>query len=103
MPWMPDGPPLVPEPDAPGPTALPSVGARALAFAAIVVAGVCGALIGYAIVDLSCHGDCTLPDGLGAVAGGAIAAGGVAVVTVLVLRALGEWRTIQEGERGPDS
>jgi len=86
-------------PDEPPPSALPSVAARVLAFAAIVVGGVCGALIGYAIADISCHGDCTVPDGLGALVGGGMAAGGVAVVAVLVLRAMGEWRTIQEGER----
>ena len=41
------------------PVALPSTGARVLAFAAILVAGVCGGLIGYAVIDLQCEGDCT--------------------------------------------
>jgi hypothetical protein len=99
MPPVTSEPPLPVDPDEPPPSALPSVGARALAFAAIVVGGVCGALIGYAIADVSCHGDCTVPDGLGALVGGAMAAGGVAIVAVLVLRAMGEWRTIQEGKR----
>ena len=99
MPVMPDEVHLPVDPDEPPPSALPSVVARVLAFAAIVVGGVCGALIGYAIADISCHGDCTVPDGLGALVGGAMAAGGVAVVAVLVLRAMGEWRTIQEGRR----
>jgi hypothetical protein len=76
-------------------SALPSVRARVLAFLAIVVAGVAGGLIGYAFVKLQCHGDCTTPDGLGAVIGGALAAGGVAVVAVLTLRAMGEWHTIK--------
>jgi len=83
-------------PIASGPSALPSRGARALAFVAIIVAGVCGGLIGYAIVDVSCHGSCATPDGLGALTGAVFAAGGVAVVAVLVLRAMGEWRRIQE-------
>lgn len=76
-------------------SALPSVGARALAFVAIVVAGVAGGLIGYAFVKLQCHGNCATPDGLGAVVGGAMAAGGVAIVAVLTLRAMGEWHTIK--------
>jgi hypothetical protein len=86
-------------PDAPGetpPSALPSVGARVLAFVAILVAGLCGGLIGYAFTDLQCEGDCTLPNGLSAIVGAALAAGGVAVVVVLALRAMGEWHTIQQ-------
>lgn len=40
------------------PTALPSVTARALAFLCIVVGGVCGGLVAYAITDLQCgNGD----------------------------------------------
>jgi hypothetical protein len=77
-------------------SALPSVQARALAFAAILVAGVCGALIGYGFVGLQCTGNCSTPEGAGAVVGGALAAAGVAVVAVLTLRAMGEWRTIKE-------
>jgi hypothetical protein len=67
-----------------------------LAFAAILIAGICGALIGWSFVDLQCHGDCTVPDGAGSVIGAILAAVGVAVVAVLVLRAMGEWRTIKE-------
>jgi len=78
-----------------GPSALPSRTARALAFVAIIVAGVCGGLIGYSIVNVSCHGQCTTPEGGGAITGAVLAAGGVAVVAVLVLRAMGEWRRIQ--------
>src|SRR3954449_5760904 len=79
-----------------GPSALPSRTARLLAFAAIVVAGVCGGLIGYAVVKTSCHGACGTPEGAGSLTGALIAAGGVAVVAVLVLRAMGEWKRIQE-------
>ena len=75
-------------------SALPSTKARALAFVSILVAGVCGALIGSSFVRLQCDG-CTTATGLGAVAGGVVAAGGVAVVAVLVLRAMGEWRRIE--------
>ena len=70
--------------------------ARAIAFAAILVAGVCGALIGFSFVDLQCTGNCATPTGIGAVVGASVAAGGVAVVAVLTLRAMGEWKTIKE-------
>jgi hypothetical protein len=78
------------------PSALPSRTARALAFAAILFAGAFGALIGYGVVDVQCTGKCGTADGIGAVAGAVIAAVGVAIVAVLVLRAMGEWRTIQQ-------
>jgi hypothetical protein len=74
------------------PTALPSPVARFAAFAAVAVAGICGALIGWSVAELQCEGDCTTVSGLGAVGGALVAAGGVAVVAVLVLRAMGEWR-----------
>jgi hypothetical protein len=76
-------------------SAAPPTAARVLAFAAIVVGGVCGGLIGFALVDLSCDGECGLAEGLGGLVGAVLAALGVAVVAVLVLRAMGEWRTIR--------
>lgn len=79
------------------PSALPSVGARVLAFAAIVLAGAAGGFIGYGVAELQCSdGDCTLIIGLSALLGAVVAAGGTAVVAVLTLRAMGEWHTIQE-------
>lgn len=86
---------MVEEQDAPperGPTALPTVTARIVAFAAICVAGIAGLLIGVALVRVQCTGDCGVPQGIGAITGAVIAAGGVAVVAVLVLRAMGEWQ-----------
>jgi hypothetical protein len=80
---------------APTRTALPSVGARVLGFLAILVAGAAGAFIGYAFIDLQSSGDKTVATGLGALVGALLAAGGTAVVVVLTLRAMGEWRTIQ--------
>jgi hypothetical protein len=93
------------------PTALPSVTARWLAFVAILIGGVCGALIGWSITDLQCGNDddpavavaagldpdegeegCTTWAAAGAVIGAAMGAGGTAVVSVLVLRAMSEWR-----------
>jgi hypothetical protein len=76
-------------------SALPSVRARWLAFGAILFAGAVGALIGSSFVHLTCHGTCGTAQGAGAVVGAAFAAGGVAVVSVLVLRAMGEWRKTQ--------
>lgn len=88
-----------------GLTALPSTAARVLAFAAVIVAGACGGLIGYAVVDLQCDGDCTLAAGIGALVGAVFAAVGVAVVAVLVLRAMAEWKSVSpldpENGRGP--
>ncbi len=75
-----------------GPTALPPVKARVVAFVTIVVGGMCGLLIGAALVRLQCDGACSTPTGLGALVGAVLGAGGVAVVAVLVLRAMGEWR-----------
>ena len=74
-----------------------------LAVLAILVAGGCGALIGGSFVDLQCD-DCDAATGAGAVIGGLVAAAGVAVVSVLVLRAMGEWRRIElqdEEDRPP--
>ncbi len=79
-------------------SALPSVRARVLAFLAIVVAGACGGVIGGSFVSLQCSGDCATPTGLGAIVGATSAAGGVAIVAVLTLRAMGEWRRINEDE-----
>lgn len=81
-------------------SALPSVGARIAAFVAIVLAGLCGGLIGHSIVTVGCHGDCGTPKAFGAIGGALVAAGGVAIVAVLVLRALGEWRVIS-ADSGP--
>ena len=86
-----------PPPDQPL-SALPSPAARAAAFAAILLAGVAGALIGYSLVELQCAGDCGLALGLGIFGGAVVAAGGMSIVAVLVLRALGEWRELQDRE-----
>lgn len=130
---MPDKP-NVPVARAYAPTALPSVTARALAFLAIVLGGLCGGLIGYAVTDLQCgvsatvvapdqpaereapattvpattiprqgvaERGCTTIVGIGTVAGAAMGAGGVAVISVLVLRAMAEWRRDLEHREGP--
>lgn len=80
-------------------SALPPVAARAIAFVVILLGGLAGALIGYALVDLQCHGDCTIAKGIGLLVGAVVCAGGMAIVSVLALRAMGEWREINDRER----
>jgi len=93
------------------PTALPSVTARWLAFLAILIGGTCGGLIGWSVTDLQCGNDddpieaerlerdpdegeegCTTWAAGGGVVGAVAGAGGTAIVAVLVLRAMSEWR-----------
>jgi len=85
-----------PEHDERALSALPSVGVRVAAFAAILVSGLAGALIGYSLIDLQCEGSCGLATGVGLLVGALIASIGMAVVAVLVMRALGEWREIED-------
>ena len=66
------------------------------AFAAILLSGLAGGLIGYSLISLQCEGNCGLPQGLGLLLGAIIAAGGMAIVAVLVMRAIGEWREIED-------
>ncbi|WP_419851414.1 hypothetical protein [Candidatus Poriferisocius sp.] len=73
-------------------SALPPRGARWLAFASILIGGLCGGLIGFAFIDLQCEGNCGLWTGLGALVGALVGAVGLAVVAILTLRAMEEWR-----------
>lgn len=93
-----DGAPLLyqdlvaPEPADPD----PPPAARWLAFAAILVAGLLGGLIGYGTADLL--SESSLIVGLGGIAGAAIGAVGVGVVAGLTLRAMNEWRSVSHPE-----
>jgi len=80
-------------------SALPSPAARAVAFVAICVAGAAGGVIGHAVIDLQCADECTGGRAFGLVTGAWGMALGMAVVAVLVLRALGEWRELGDAER----
>jgi len=80
-------------------SALPSPAARVAAFVAILIGGLAGGLIGFTLVKLQCTGECATPKGIGALSGALIAAGGMSVVAVLVLRAVGEWRQVEQRER----
>ena len=80
-------------------SAIPPVAARAIAFTAILLGGLAGALIGYALVDLQCEGDCDIAAGIGLLVGAVVGAGGLAIVSVLALRAMGEWHEIDDRVR----
>jgi hypothetical protein len=84
-------------------SALPSPLARLLAFVSILLGGLAGALIGYALVDIQYSGDSVVPVGLGLLIGSIVAAGGTAIVAVLVLRALGEWRDVSSRAHNRES
>jgi hypothetical protein len=79
-------------------SALPSPLARGLAFTGILLGGLAGALIGYALIVIQCEGSCGLQKGLGIFIGALTAAAGMSVVAVLALRAMGEWREINDRE-----
>lgn len=72
--------------------------ARLLIAGAVLAAGICGALIGYGVADLQCTGSCSTQTGVAGLLGGVVAAAGTAVIAVLALHAMAEWRA-QEGRR----
>jgi len=80
-------------------SAIPPVTARVIAFVAILLGGLAGGLIGYALVDLQSDGDNSLAIGLGILIGAVVTAGGMAIVSVLALRAMGEWREFADRDR----
>jgi hypothetical protein len=57
-----------------------------------VLAGVFGGIIGFGLVDVGCTGNCSTAKVVGTLAGAAMAAIGVGIVAVLVLRAMAEWK-----------
>ena len=73
-------------------SALPSRAARVVAFSSVLVSGLAGGTIGYALVDVQCTGNCVVPTGLGMLVGSVGFALGMSVVAMLGLRAVGEWR-----------
>jgi hypothetical protein len=73
-------------------SALPSRTARIVAFVSVLVAGMAGGAIGYALVEVQCTGECAVPTGIGMLVGALGFALGMSVVAVLGLRAVGEWR-----------
>lgn len=79
------------------PPTMPSRTAFLLAFGSVVVAGFFGGVIGYGLADIDCTGSCAGSRLLSTVIGAVIAAGGVGIVAVLVLRAMAEWRRGKAG------
>ena len=79
-------------------SALPSASARLVAFASILLSGLAGGTIGFALVDVQCTGECAVPSGLGMLIGSVSFAAGMSVVAVLGLRAMGEWRERGDGK-----
>jgi len=80
-------------------TAAPPLLARVLAILAIMIGGLCGGLIGFAVTDVSCIDGCT---GTASIVGFASAVGtafGVAIVAVLALRAMAEWNEKEARQR----
>lgn len=73
-------------------SAEPSRASQLLAFGSILLGGLCGGLIGFAFTDLQCSGSCSGLSGLGGLMGAIVGAGGVGIVSVLVLRAMNEWK-----------
>lgn len=80
-------------------SAIPSVAVRVTAFVSILLAGLAGGLIGYSLIDIQCEGDCATPTGIGVLIGAVLSAAGMAVVAVLVMRAIGEWREANDREQ----
>ncbi|MGI9614512.1 MAG: hypothetical protein ACR2QO_16500 [Acidimicrobiales bacterium] len=79
--------------------AAPPVWARALAIASIVIGGLCGGLIGWSVFDLQCSSPCSSTAAVAGVIGAIVGAVGVAVVAVLTLRAMAEWKAIENRDR----
>jgi hypothetical protein len=77
-------------------SAIPSPLARAIAFVAILVCALAGASIGYSMIDIQSSGECGTPLGIGIFIGAVVGAAGMSVVSVLVLRAIGEWREMND-------
>ncbi len=50
------------------------------------------------MIDLQCSGSCDVPIGIGLFIGALIGASGMSIVTVLVLRAAGEWRELADNK-----
>lgn len=73
---------------------LPSRSAFLLAFAGVVIAGIFGGVIGFGIADVGSHSDTARL--VGTFVGSILGAGGVAVVAVLVLRAMSEWHRTRQ-------
>jgi len=80
-------------------SALPPQTARAIAFAMIVIVGTLGGTLGYALGSYNCADDCSTRSGVYLLIGAIAGAVGSAIMSVLALRAMGEWNEIRDRER----
>lgn len=80
-------------------TSAPSRIARVLAVLSILLAGLCGGLVGYVVMDLQCHDGCSTAAGFVGLASAVGCAVGVAIVAVLALKASAEWNEREARER----
>lgn len=80
-------------------SAVPSRLARFAALLAIVVAGFCGGLIGYALTQELCVDECNTTAGFVGLGGAIATATGVAIVVALALKASTEWHDKQTRRR----
>jgi hypothetical protein len=69
----------------------------------IGLAGLFGGIIGYGLGDISAGEGGGLEPVLWAVVGALVAAGGVGIVAILVLRAQAEWRRVPPPPAGDDA
>lgn len=83
------------------PATVPPTRTFVLAYTAVVVGGLMGALAGYGVVSAACHGDCAVPIALGTLVGAVVAAAGVGLVAVLVLQNMHLWR-VPRDDAGPE-
>lgn len=79
-------------------SALPSVAARGLAFAAILLGGLMGGLLTYGVTKVMTGKSSGATLGLWTVAGAVGTAFGVGILATLVLRAMGEWRSLNRAD-----
>lgn len=80
-------------------TSAPNRIVRVVAMLSILLAGLCGGLIGYVVTDLQCHDGCRSVSGFVGVVSAIACASGVAVVVVLALRASAEWKAKEVRQR----
>lgn len=81
-------------------SALPSRRSRIFAFLAICLAGVSGGIIGYSYESIQCDEDCGLSLGLYTLLGAVVASVGIAILVVLILRAMEEWKSQNKNGSG---
>lgn len=77
-------------------SALPSVTARAVAFGTILLGGLIGGLLTYAVRKVMSGKTSGMSIGLWTIAGAVGTAFGTGILAILALRAMGEWRSLNQ-------